>query len=83
MLIVLVKKKNSSVILRKKYLDCGLFIFIVGCAYNSASTDSDSRRKERQNNKQSSDDGDDDDDRDIIELKSLYICLNSNTCSIS
>ena len=32
MLIVQVKKKNSSFILRKKYLDCGLFIFIVGCA---------------------------------------------------
>ena len=41
MLILLVKKKNSSFILGKKYLDCGLFIFIVGCAYNSASTDND------------------------------------------
>ena len=44
MLIVLVKKKNSSFIMRKKYLDGGLFIFIVGCAYNYASTDNDSCR---------------------------------------
>ena len=44
MLILLVKKKNSSFIVRKKYLDCGLFIFIVGCAYNCASTDNDAWR---------------------------------------
>ena len=44
MLIVLVKKKNSSFILRKKYLDCGLFILIAGCAYNCASADNDAWR---------------------------------------